>query len=661
MKNFKVINISLIVLSTIVLLEASLNLFGRIALINEDFNKAKTFLSLIREKELLGLVYYKQDQFEKAYNYYKQRKDWRGMGWAYYGMGKYDEAQDYFKRVNDSAGLGQVKLAQKNYTEAKQIFEETKEYSGIGLTYLADNNHYDAKKAFLGAGDNFGLGITYFAKGDYNSSKKVFSQSKNKTVQGLKFLMNNNYEEALNSFESMNDNNILGGFYKFLGNYQKSLDYYTKTNNKKISQILMEMGEYEEAFRYLNVNDDKNALADLYYNLGDYEKAHEYYNQAKNFQMAYLALNNSGNTQQALNYAEKIIKVNNDVQLKLSLIENLRLNENFKLCENEIIGIKNDLKIKPEVLILLSRLNLSRGSMQSLQSDLQDAVNVSGNGSLTREILNAAEMIGLNITPPQEEVVGIISRSSPFKLLKIFIAGFLILAISGITAWVMHIKKKERSELHNLEISRRTRLSKTHKAIYSGGKPSINLETVRKLQPKTVVEPIDAKVEKEDVKIETDVLNESDIKKSDTDPLTKVSKIEQEKDVKPVADAQSKLEKSGVQILQIALKKLGITSSAFELLELAGEEEGKLTVYGIYLAARSKGAQVQGIKVEINYLNENKNNIILVFFRDETFALLSDINDNAVELVHGISNIQKISISEFKELWNGYIISISKT
>lgn len=178
-------------------------------------------------------------------------------------------------------------------------------------------------------------------------------------------------------------------------------------------------------------------------------------------------------------------------------------------------------------------------------------------------------------------------------------------------------------------------VSKTHRSIYKDN-TSLNLSTVSKLKTKL----------------------KSDIPQS----ILKEEKIDAPKkeSAKVSTSGDSRVEKSGVQILQLALKKLGIVSAAFELLELAGEEADKLTVYGIYLAARAKGAQVQGIKVDLEYLYESQTGINLVFFHDESFALLNSIEKDSIELTLGVDQVKTYSIDEFKENWNGYVISISK-
>lgn len=177
-------------------------------------------------------------------------------------------------------------------------------------------------------------------------------------------------------------------------------------------------------------------------------------------------------------------------------------------------------------------------------------------------------------------------------------------------------------------------VSQTHKIIYSAASTSLKLSTVAKIQNKYATPPPAENIEPQKKEI-----------------------IE---DTKTLATGQEKIEKSGVQVLQIALKKLGVTASAFELMELAGEETGKLTVYGIYLAARAKGVQVQGIKVDVDYLMESVDAIHLIFFHDETFALLNSINSENVLLTVGVNNVKTLSVTAFKEQWNGYVITISK-
>ena len=167
---------------------------------------------------------------------------------------------------------------------------------------------------------------------------------------------------------------------------------------------------------------------------------------------------------------------------------------------------------------------------------------------------------------------------------------------------------------------------RAHKQIYSG-KTSLNMQTVSKIQPKTPAQEM----------------------------------VSKGKTPTPFSEAKkSKLEKSGVQILQMALKRLGIVSTAFELMELSGESTETLTVYGIYLAARAKGAQVQGIKVDITYLKDSSSGIHIVFFNDESFALLNSIKDDFIDLSTGVDESVQMTMEDFKQKWNGYVISLSK-
>lgn len=640
---YKILNSILLGIVFFAGLETSLSLLGRLALIENDFVKARTYLSLVRDRQLLGLVYYKQEKFEEAYNYYKKRKNWRGMGWAYYGMGKYEEAQDYFKRVNDYAGLGQVKLAQGNYAEAKQIFSETQEHSGIGLTYLADNDFINAKESFIRAGDTFGLGLTYLAKGDFESAKKVFSKSSNKTVLGLISLIDKEYDKAQKIFERLNDHSLLASFHRLRGNFEKAIQLYLEANNEKqASRLLLKTGKINMANELSGKTDDVKGQGDLYYHLGDYERAFELYDKCGAYEDAYNALMVSGNAQQALKYGKKIFKQNpEEINVQLKIAETLRLTHEYRNAEFLVQKLSEIDALQAEALVMKNRLDITRGVRKSLQTDLQEAVNLSGQGFLSRQILEAARLLDIPIKPPKEETVEILVTGKPLTLLKVVGLALLLLFAAVGVLYFLRRRTGKTPMLEEIQVGYKG-ISQTHKQIYSHD-TSLKLSTMDKIKKTKTGRP------------------SGEEKKSE--PLQETIQrkpAEEEISVPITEEVKGRIESPGVQILQMALKKLEIDSTSSELVELSGEESGKLTVYGIYLAARAKGAQVQGIKVDIDYLLDASTGIHLVFFQDESFALLHSIAENKVELVMGKNEIAEFSMSDFQQRWNGYVITFSK-
>ncbi len=623
-------------LATLLLLgsETLLNLLGRQALIEGEFGKAQSFLSWIGNKELLGLVYYKQEKFEEAYDYYSKRKDWRGMGWAYYGMGKYEEAEDYFKRVKDSSGLGQVKLANGLYTEAKQMFSDSEDYSGIALTYLADEDFENAKKYFLKAGDDFGLGLTYFAKGDYKSAKTVFSNSHNKTVRGIQFLMDQDLSQAEKVFQSLKYTNLLASTYRIFGDFEKALDLYLQNNNRKqAARLLLDSDQFASSLEWLKKEEDFMGLGDLYWKIGDFERAFEMFDKGHAYTKAFSALAASGNLQRAKKYGEKILAAFPDLgEIAILIIETHRLAGEYREAELRI----QDLKKKPEWIakakILECRLDISRQKTGTLTPLLQESVQQSGQGFLSDEILQAANLRGFPLAPPSEETVSVAGPGSSFKVIQyaLFFAFFLLIGGGGFLLWRQRPSKSP--EMEDLTLGH-GEVSRTHKQIYQDS-TSLNLSTVSKLQGRTGTD-----------------IGEGKTSKSHT-PAGASARG---------GASEEKLGKSGVQILQMALKRLNVTASALELLELAGENSERLTVYGIYLASRAKGVQVQGIKVDLSYLQEGSAKTHLVFFTDESFALMNKIAADKIELVFGLHDTMEWPLAEFKGKWNGYVITLSKS
>ncbi|MBN2143233.1 MAG: hypothetical protein JW774_01285, partial [Candidatus Aureabacteria bacterium] len=574
------------------------------------------------------------------------------------------EAQDCFKRVNDVAGLGQVSLAQGNYSAAKKIFSQTEEYSGIALTYLADNDFENAEKYFIKAGDYFGLGLTFFAKGDFDSAKKIFSSSHNKTVQGIVFLMENHLESAKRIFEKLKDHNLLAASYRALGDLDKALEIYTTNNNmKQAARVLLEDGKLQMAYELFMKNEDELGVADLYYRLGDYERAYEHYDKNHAYSRAFMSLMGLGNMQRALRYGDQILnKYPDQTDIEWLMVETLRLTREYRKAEERIKRLRSLSFYKNKLNILESRLDLSREKPNTLTRLLQEAVNESGLSFLTAEIIKGARARGLTLISPTAKSVDILTKQkTPYTIIKLILG---IFAGSWVLFWLVLYYKKQRSkppELEDLHLSY-GEVSESHKNIYQD-RTALRLSTLSKLKGKSEQETTPATKKTTPARLRTPTpatpspsLGAS-LVGTESGHVTPAGTPQGEGGLKKLED---KMICMGFQVLQIALMKLGITSSAIELIELSGEDFNRLTVYGIYLAARAKGAQVQGIKVDFSYLLEPTKGIHLVFFNDESFAMLNSISGVEIELTHGLNQVKKISREEFMINWNGYIITLTK-
>jgi len=639
---YKIFNIILLTIVVLLLLETSLKFLGRLYLYGNNFKAAKICLSLVRDKDLLGLIFYKQDKFEDAYKYYQKRNDWKGMGWAYYGMGKYEEAEDYFNRVNDFSGLGQVKLAQGKIREAKLQFEHAEEKSGIGLTYLVDNDFQAAKESFIQSKDILGYGLTFLAKGDLVSAKTIFNKIGNNTVQGLLSLIDNKYEDAREIFKKLNNYNMLASFFKLTGEYDKAYSLYKNNNIKQLINLYIELAEIEKAKVLLNTIDYDYGYALLYEKLGFYERAFEFFNKTNHFEKAVSSLIKLNHQERLQKYKSKLIankKYSKNIQLLFA--EFFAINGSYEEASKIIQALKKESSMKSVALLLEERIKMIKGDDTTLTRSLQQAVNLAGNGFLSDSIIATSSILGISIKHAEREALVDFIPLNPLKFIKILFA--LIVIVIFIVILFYFIKKRldkpPETEDNQFGFSG---VSDAHKIIYSD-KTSLNASTVLKIKNRKLQE------EKKNKKAKSTTISPSK-PKADKEHI----KVEAGK-------AQNKLEKSGAQILQLALKKIGITSSAFELIELSGENADKLSVYGIYLAVKAKGAQVQGIKVNFNYFKENKDSVHLVFFHDDDFALLESLQDNTIELSQGLNNVFDMSIELFKEKWNGYVITISKS
>ena len=623
------INISLMVLIAVALYETVFNLLARSALMQSDFSKAERYLSMIRNKELLGFVYYKQDRFEEAYNFYRQENNWRGIGWAFYGLGKYDEAQDCFKKVNDNVGIAQVKLVQGNLKEAREIFNKTSEYSGIGLTDLAEKRYSQAKKAFIKANDSLGLGLTYYVKGDFTAVRSVFINPKNRLEQAMLFLTEKDFNNAENVLRKVGDAHLLGTFYQAAGLLDKASNYYeVNTNNlRKAYFVSLSKGQYLKAYELLQKSDDGNSLGLLYKTLGDYEKAFEAYKKVNALDDLVSVSMETGNYQQALKIIRQQIQANpGQVDWAKRLMVVLYRMQEYKELETLLTQYTDEPELKMINGILRFNLNEMKGKTDDLSGQLQSLIDDSGAGFMADDLYNAALMRNFPCKNPPSETVATIKRESSKTSVMVFLSFLLLGIIIVIFRWFTGNRTEKAPEMEDIRGRTHGSLPQAHKQIYSS-RTTLSLETVSKIQPKSGTKTVSPR----------------------TPTPASVSEA-----------PKNKLEKSGVQILQMALKQLGIVSTAFELMELSGENSETLTVYGIYLAARGKGAQVQGIKVDISYLKESTSGIHIVFFHDESFALLNSFKEDLIDLSIGFDQSIQLSKEDFMKKWNGYVISLSK-
>lgn len=627
----KRLNWVLLSIALVILLEMILNLLGRKALLDNNFGKAESFLSWIRNKELLGLVYYKQDQFEEAFDFYNRLKDWNGMGWAYFGMGKYEEAQDYFNRAKSVSGLGQVKLAEGKYKEAREIFETIEDNSGLGLTYLVYKDFESAQKEFIKSGDMLGFGLCLLAKGNIESAIETLGGLENNAIQGVIALVKGEYKTAIEIFEQLNYNRMLASTYEEVGRLDKALEVHQKGNNlDQVAYIQLELGKYNESYDIFFNHKLNSGLGNVFEALADYPKAFQYYVQNNAYEDALRVVLKSGLIEMGKTLIDELMNTNDlNPNLYVMLAEIFRQHENQSGFETMVEKLKNTNGYEARAYIMDSREKVkSLEESNRLSLFYQKGVDIEGQSFLTRDLLNSARMLGVPLTVPDSENVKVKIERNRYKAVWLSVVIVFGILIIYLMLWYFLYRKEMAPLMEDLKLSH-GEVSKTHKRIYKD-KTSLNLDTMQKLKSQVAPSVKDAE-----------------------EVVKKFEEIRQKQTETPAVDP-------GLHILKMALEKLSIVTTVSELKELAVEESKKLTVYGIYLAARGKGVQVQGIKVNFSYLQENKDKVNLVFFHDESFALINEISDSGVSFNRVVEKIEEMPTDQFEKDWNGYVISLSK-
>jgi tetratricopeptide (TPR) repeat protein len=574
---------------------------------------------LVNNRKLTGITYYKENLFEQAFDYYQKINDTQGMGLAYLGMKNYDKAIEYFDKTGYIRGKGLALMGQKKYKEAQDIFEKAGDKVGLGLAYLSVGELDKAQEAFEDSSDAFGLGVVLFMKGERYAAMKAFQKSNNETARGMSYLLRGDVEKARKYFARKSDLTINGFFNTLIGNYDKAAEIYIYSKDeRKHGQLLTRLGRYGEAYEKLSGISDYESLGELFFRVRDYERAFEYFKKAQNAKRAFDCLVARGDVDRAMDFAKETLqKEFSSPRLGLSLAEVYRMEgkQDFALQELEKVAKKKG--YGDVVSIYDARTYFSGKDYDAASAEIKGLESLYDDQNWVQGIQlsarNLNEITGKEIVsvqgkgeketkpePGKEELPEEAEEEeepSAFPWTTAIFVMILLLAGGGFGTWMYYaqkygVVKQRKSVLLSQEI----------------------MDKVRQGKPK-----------EEDIVSVAQVLGLEDFRFD------------------------------GIAILLNVMKRSKVKAVRDEIVELSGEGEDKLSVYGIYLASRAKGLAVKGIKVDFKYLRELQNPVI-VFFHDETFAHVVNITEQALSLDFGIDKLFTVKHEDFFKIWNDYVM-----
>jgi len=114
----------------------------------------------------------------------------------------------------------------------------------------------------------------------------------------------------------------------------------------------------------------------------------------------------------------------------------------------------------------------------------------------------------------------------------------------------------------------------------------------------------------------------------------------------------------GPAALATLLQRLGVNTTEDELAKLAGTTEDGTTMQGLVEAARAKGVNATGMKLNISELREN---MIAYTINDGTghYTVINGITNDTVKLADpSLGNIE-MNIEKFTEIYSGYALVIN--
>ncbi|WP_370004862.1 C39 family peptidase [Methanothermobacter sp. KEPCO 2] len=114
----------------------------------------------------------------------------------------------------------------------------------------------------------------------------------------------------------------------------------------------------------------------------------------------------------------------------------------------------------------------------------------------------------------------------------------------------------------------------------------------------------------------------------------------------------------GPAALATVLQRLGVNTTEDELAGLAGTTEDGTTMQGLLEAARAKGMNATGMKLNISELTEN---MIAYTINDGTghYTVINGITNDTIKLADPSLGDIEMNIEEFAEIYSGYTLVIN--
>ncbi|MDI6701764.1 C39 family peptidase [Methanothermobacter wolfeii] len=115
----------------------------------------------------------------------------------------------------------------------------------------------------------------------------------------------------------------------------------------------------------------------------------------------------------------------------------------------------------------------------------------------------------------------------------------------------------------------------------------------------------------------------------------------------------------GPAALATVLKSLGIPCSESELAELAGTDESGTTMYGLIVAAITKGLKARGLKMDVSQLR--KNHIVFVRFGESChYSVIRSVNGRTVTLADPSLGEIKMKREIFSRIFTGNVLVVER-
>ncbi|MBC7111679.1 MAG: C39 family peptidase [Methanothermobacter sp.] len=122
---------------------------------------------------------------------------------------------------------------------------------------------------------------------------------------------------------------------------------------------------------------------------------------------------------------------------------------------------------------------------------------------------------------------------------------------------------------------------------------------------------------------------------------------------------QSSSYSCGPAALATVLRNLGVNCTEAELAELAGTDESGTTMYGLIVAATSKGLRARGVKMELNDLR--KNHIVFVKYGDTChYTVIMSMDERNVTLADPALGRITVKREIFSRIFTGNVLVVER-